>query len=410
MRIDSATPPDPYASLVNALNAQNVNALNSINQQQPIPQAQQPSSLIPSEVVANTEAHISNPGQLASADDILYMAALALTLPKALTAQTVTSSAPSIATASAVGVPPGNYAVQVTQLAQAQTVTSSVQADSLSPIGSGAATLNFAFASGLTQSIALGSGDNNLAAISSAINRANFGISARVLTTPTGAQLQLIGHTGAVNGFSVSASGNAALAQLLNTAPGGGLTQNTAALDAQGLMNGIAFSSSANTVFTAIPGLTLNLTGVGSATLEVAPPSVNINGVQLFVNAFNHLQAVLQQFEENIPESDLSPSSLMASLDNIVSQNQSALAGIGITSDQNFNLSLNREQFQAVLSANPTAVAQIFSNHGTGIAEQIVMQIQSNLSALNQQQLNALNEHRIQQEYEREQRRQIHER
>ena len=170
MEIDSVSATNPYAGLALAHNIKpnHINALNQVNAPQP---TSQPTSLPPGEIVANSEAHISNPGQFINADDILQMAAFTLLFPKAFTAQTVISSDPSIATASARSVPPGNYIVQVAQLAQAQTLLSNAQASPLSPIGSGAATLNFAFASGITRSIPIGSNDNNLATISANITR-----------------------------------------------------------------------------------------------------------------------------------------------------------------------------------------------------------------------------------------------
>ena len=203
-----------------------------------------------------------------------------------------------------------------------------------------------------------------------------------MLTTSDGAQLQLTGQTGAINSFSVSASGNAALSQLFSTAAGGGLVQTVAAQDARGSVNGIAFSSSTNAIFTATPGLALNLKAVGSTTLNVAASTVNTHGVQSFINALNHFQAVLQQLvlqqsEEDSHGLEQSLPSLQAALNRILTQNQPALDEIGITLGQNGILSMNTAIFQAALAANPAAVAQVFTNHGLGVAERILTLIES---------------------------------
>lgn len=383
MEIDSVSATNPYSGLVNTqhVNASHINAPSPVHAPQPL---SQPAPLHPGGIAANSEANISSSGQLINADDALQMAALTLVLPRAFIAQTVTSSNPSVATASAKNVPSGIYNVQVTQLAQAQILTSSMQVSPYSPIGSGATTLNFTFANGTTRSISLASNDNNLAAISSAINQAHLGISARTLTTSAGTQLQLTGQTGVVNSFSVNASGNnAALTQFFSTATGGGLTQTTAALDARGSVthagNSIAFSSSTNAVFTATPGLALNLNGVGSASLNVAPSSVNVSRVQSFINAFNHLQAILQRFAEGEHELESLPS-LQRALSLILNQSQPALAGVGVTPGPRGSLSINSELFQAALINNPAAVAQVFSNNGSGFAERILALIESSPS------------------------------
>jgi flagellar hook-associated protein 2 len=376
-----------YNQRPGAIDASNLNIKNTAGSMPPLHQA-------------FSEAHISHRGQLINADDTLQMAVLALMLPKAFIAQKVTSSAPTVATASAKGVPPGEYNVEVTQLAQSQTL---VTANPLRPnaaIGNGSATIEFTFASS-TRSIALALNENNLAAISLAINRARIGISAGVLNTPAGSQLQLTGNTGAINSFSVRTTGdNQALMKLLNSTARGGLTQTAAAQDAQGSVNGVNFSSSSNAVFTDTAGLALNLKAVGSTTLTVSPTFVNVNGVQSFVNAFNHLLSVLQRFEGGESEEDWSLTPLLTQLETIFSQSQADLGGIGITRNQTGNLAFDRAIYQAALAGNPAAVAQVFSNHGSGIADQILALIEDNIATLNRLQ-SSNGEHRVQ-EYEHE--------
>jgi flagellar hook-associated protein 2 len=341
-------------------------------------------------ISASFETRISDVGQVISAVDSLQAASLALTQPQAFTALTVTSSVPKVLTSTAVGVGPGTFSVQVSQLAQAQTSTSAAQASSFAPIGSGAsATVNFQFANGSSQSIALGSGDNTLAGIVSAINRASIGVAASVQTAAAGARLRLTGQTGAANAFTVSASGNAALADLLGSAPGGGLALSASAQNAEGLVNGIAFSGGTNTVNTAVPGLSLNLLATGNATLTVAPQTTQIEGVQSFVKTFNQLQSSLQQFGQGNPVLGQSLSFLQSALGNALGQQRSGLAGIGIIRNQDGTLSLDGATFQSALKASPATVAQVFSNRGQGVADRVLAQTEGSFSPQSLLQLTA---------------------
>lgn len=362
----------------------------------------EPFSLNKEGVTTISEAHISHRGQLINADDILQIAVLALMLPRAFIAQTVTSSAPSVATASAKGVLPGGYNVEVTQLAQAQTLVTSTPLSPSASIGNGSATMEFKFANG-TRSIALTANENSLAEISLAINRARIGVSASILTTQAGSKLQLTGNTGAMNSFSVSTTGNnTELVRLLNSAAGGGLTQNAAAQDALGFMDNVAFSSSSNAVFTNTPGLALNLKALGSTVLTVSPTFVNVNGVQSFVNAYNHLLSVLRQFESGESEHDWPRTTLQTGLETTFSQSQTDLAWIGITRNQSGSLTFDRAIYLTALTGNPDAVALIFSNNGNGIADRILTLIEDNISTLNRlQHASSDGAHRMQ-EYEQE--------
>jgi flagellar hook-associated protein 2 len=373
---------NPTLSLLNSLNA-----VSSVDATQ---SAAQTSALLAlGDVSASFETHISDVGQLISAVDALHGAAQALTQPGAFSALTATASAPQVLNATAVGVTLGSYSVQVKQLAQAQALTSAAQVTPFTPIGSGASLVNFQFANGSSRSVALSAGDNTLAGLAAAINRAALGVSASVRTSTAGAQLSLTGQTGAANAFTVSASGNTALADLLSSAPGGGLTLSASAQDAEGLVNSVAFSGGTNVVNTAVPGLALHLLATGNSTVSVAATATQIDGVQSFVKAFNQVQSSLQQFGLSTPWLGQSLSFLQSSLGTALGTPQSGLAGIGLTRNQDGTLSLNSATFQNALNANPAAVAQVFSNAGQGVAERVITQTEGSFSPQNLLQLTA---------------------
>lgn len=333
-----------------------------------------------------TRTSISNLGYLLNAGEALATAATALAAPGALAARKADSSDAKVATATAsAATPTGTYSVQVSQLARAQTLTTGTQASSLAAIGDGqATTLSFQFASGTSRTVSLTSGDQTLAGIASAINAAGIGIQAQVSSANGGYQLSLTGQTGAANAFTLGVSGNAGIADLL-AYPGGVSSALTAqAQDAQGLVNGTAFTASTNTANTAVPGLSLNLAGLGKADLTVAANAGQAKTVGAFVDAYNAVQSGLAGLGRSNPSLGLSAFFLRGQLADTLKTGEAtatSLAQIGITTNANGSLALDTTKFQAALNADPNAVGRVFSNGGKGIAEQVATLTSDALSA-----------------------------
>ena len=99
--------------------------------------------------------------------------------------------------------------------------------------------------------------DNTLDGLAAAINNnTNLGVTASVITDANGARLALVSNTsGAPGNLTITPSGGVLG---FNT----GVTGVNAALN----VDGIPISSTTNTVSGAIPGVTLNLTGLTSGT------------------------------------------------------------------------------------------------------------------------------------------------
>lgn len=363
-----------------------ISLINALSQTSPVTAT---SGLSGALSLASTQTSISSLGSLLNATEALATAANALAAPGAFAARQATSSNTSVATATAgTSTPTGAYTVQVNQLAQGQTLTTATQASSLVAIGTGApTTLNFQFASGVSRSVSLGSSDNTLAAIASSINAAGIGIQARVAAASGGGfQLSLTGQTGAANAFTLGVTGDQAVADLLAYPPGGiGPNLTRQARDAQGLVNGGAFTASTNAVNTAATGLTVNLAATGSATLSVAANTEQTKTVSAFVEAYNAVQAGLGGLGRNSPSLGLSVFYLRDRLSgalNTDGQTGSAasLAQIGIAANASGTLALDTQKFQAALNANPDRVAGIFSNGGKGVAEQVAALAAKSLS------------------------------
>ena len=102
---------------------------------------------------------------------------------------------------------PGQYSLEVQNLATAATLTSAPVASGGTTIGTGTLTIAVGAAS---TSITIDSTDNTLAGIAAAINSApnNPGVTASVISTTAGARLVLTGTaTGAANAITVTQSG-----------------------------------------------------------------------------------------------------------------------------------------------------------------------------------------------------------
>lgn len=296
------------------------------------------------------------------------------------------SSSTSVVTASAgSGALSGTYNVQVSQLAQGQVLSSATQSSATTAIGSGTpTTLTFQFANGSSKSVNIDSTNNTLQGISDAINSAQIGLSASVVSNGSGSQLAIMGATGSTNAFSVSVNGDATLAGMLSYTPGSasnGLSLNTSAQDAQGSVNGVAFSSASNSVTGAVNGLTFNLTGSGSSTVTISPNATAASAaVQSFVNAYNSAQSALNTLNQG----DMAGSGILTpiqdaltSVINASTGSSTGLSSIGITSNADGTLSFDASAFQSAAVANPQNVTQLLSNNsGTGLGDQLVSVLQ----------------------------------
>lgn len=299
----------------------------------------------------------------------------------------------AVATATAGnGAVPGFYSVQVSQLAQPQTLATSGLASDTAPIGSGIpTTLTFQFGTvgneGFTpnpdqpaQTVTINANSNSLQGIAAAINNANFGVKAGVVNTGGVFSLQLTSaNTGASNAFTVNVAGDTALQNLLTFAPGGteAMTETTVAQNALFSVNGVAMENQTNTVENAIPGVTLNLEGVGAANINVVSNiGQAVDRVTSFVNDFNTLQTFLNAFAGTggALQNDFLVETLQTQLPSLVLNTTAGgltLAQIGITVNPDHTLALDSVALASALQANPAAVAQVFSNNGAGIADQV---------------------------------------
>ncbi len=213
----------------------------------------------------------------------------------------------------------GSYAVNVTQLAAAQSVASATSfTSSTSAVGEGTLRIELgtykttttppavtfaAKAAATAVDISIGPGDNTLEKIRDRINTANAGISATIVTDASGARLVMRGQNGEENAFRVSvteeatAPGLSALAYSAATGDTSAMTRTQSAQNAQATINGLSVSSASNTLSNVVDGVTLKLnkTTTSPTTITVDLDTASISkGVNDFVSAYNSVVSTIR--------------------------------------------------------------------------------------------------------------------
>ncbi|MFA6970908.1 MAG: flagellar filament capping protein FliD [Gallionella sp.] len=329
---------------------------------------------------------ISNYGQIQSDLAVLESAAQTLSGPNAFSRYSAKSTNPAILTSYAQGGAfPGVYNVEVSKLAQGETLVSAAQHDlSLSTGSDQPATVTFQFKNG--DNIALNiNTSNGLPAIASSINQAHIGISASVISDDSGFRLMLNGSSGSANAFSIGVSGNDAVSHLLSYADGttdGEMSKTMAAQDSQGSVNGTPINGNSNVLTGIAGGVTLNLKGVGHAAVTVSPDLTQVsNAVQSFVDAYNIAQSDIAANLSGELSGDKTLRVVSGQLSSDLAARQSngspnnLLAQIGIALDKDGTLLFNAQAFQDAFAQNPDGVAHLFTDNGHGLADQIATQI-----------------------------------
>ena len=340
--------------------------------------AQNPGLKVLDAQVKRDDARLSNIGKIALALDGFRSVAAGLAGGKLDMLASASGSALS-AKLSAAAATPGKYAVQVQQLAQAQTLATRPVADKDAPLGAGAASVitieTGSGASAAKVTVRIGAGDNSLEGVAKAMRAA--GLEAEVAKDGDGYSLRLTGKSGAANGMRVSVAGDPALGAMLSYQPGqeGGMRQLAQSQDAHVLVDGKSVTSATNSIADAIPGLTLSLKETGNSEVEVrSDPAAIAGNVKDFVNAYNALNGQLDKLKTGDERADTVLLRLKAQIGNIVNGSTlRELGGLGIT-QKDGALVLDEDKLKAALSADPARASKVLSDKG-GLAERLVGQV-----------------------------------
>jgi flagellar hook-associated protein 2 len=296
------------------------------------------------------------------------------------------------ATATSIAAP-GSYSVEVQSLARAQKLVSKPLGTATATIGIGTLALT---AGGSTANIVIDASNNTLAGIRDAINGAtdNPGITASIISASDGARLILSGTaTGAINNFSITASGgDGGLAALTYSAPSGATVNFPTVIAAQNArvsIDGFSVESPTNTVSDALTGVSLNLV---KQSVPGTPTSVTIaydrsaarQAIDTFVKAYNNLIAnskTATAFDAKTKQSgallgDPTLRDATASVRRELGKPNDAnttlrvLADIGITSSLDGTLKVDASKLGAALASGFDAVGRLFAGTA-GIATRV---------------------------------------
>jgi len=287
------------------------------------------------------------------------------------------------------GARPSNYSVSVSALATAQSLALAGTAfSSISdPVGTGTVSITDGAA---TTTITVDSNNNSLAGLADAINASAVKATANIVNDGSGYRLLLTAdETGLTNALTIAVSSdsdgndtdNAGLSRFASA----NLTQTVAASDAAFAVNGLAMSSSKNTVTTAIEDVTLTLNKISASgetvNLSIADDtssiSTSFNG---FLKGYNDLMKTLNELSGynsatgrgSVLTGDATIRTLQSNLRSLVNSEvenyfgpQKSLADLGVTTSvSDGTLSVNDTIFSSVLSNNPLDVANVLAAIG----------------------------------------------
>ena len=300
---------------------------------------------------------------------------------------TATSSNENVFTASTDETAvPGDYSIEVVQLAQAEKLRSIDFAASSDVIGTG--TLDISMGADSFQ-LTIDSSNNTLAGIRDAINAAadNPGVSASLISVDSGTQLILTSNkVGASNTINVTATDDAPADGFdLTRLDSANLTNLQPASDAIIKVDTQTVTRDNNTFSDVISGVTFTLNGAQpgtSETLSIETDATAINDdIKSFVTNYNTLVGVMKGLSNyDISTKVAGPlngdsvvrgieNSLRAARDTIVSGGDfSNLSSLGITLDDTGSLKINASELDANISGNLSDVKQFFSS-SNGIAQ-----------------------------------------
>ncbi len=265
----------------------------------------------------------------------------------------------------------GSHTVVISSLAQTSSDVSSAISDPSDTL-SGSLTIQ-----GQTFNVDSADNDTTLASLSSAINAADIGVQASVITDSSGSRLSIVsGTSGAAGQLSITSS--------LSGASSGNITFQTgqAGQDASLTVDGVSITSPSNTVSNAIPGVTFQLLSSSSPGTQVQVQITNDTtdigtAMSSFVSAYNAVITDINTQEGN--DSSGNPEPLLGNPTLALIQNQltqslftgsasgaiSNITQLGISINNDGTLTLNPDTLNSALNSNFSDVTGFLQNSGS---------------------------------------------
>jgi flagellar hook-associated protein 2 len=342
------------------------------------------------------DTQISDLGKVQSALSSLQSSLTGLADLQTLSQNTVSTSPSGTVSATATNAAAtGTYSLTNIQLAEAQSLVSSGYSSDSSSLGAGSITITVGSSSPVTVNIA--SGQDTLKGIADAINEADAGVAAAVIYNGSDYQLSLTAqNTGTAGAFSVSGTGGEAGFNYTSGGANNGLTVAEVAQNASFSVNGVPITSSSNTIANAISGVSLTLTGTGSATVTVSQSvSALDQAADGLVSALNNVLTTIQQYasySSSSSSSSNSPGPLFGNVtlqmlqDDLVNaftgsasgaaagSQYNSLAAIGFSINSDGTVSLNDQTFESAAQSDYGAVASLLGGYGVADNPSVTVQ------------------------------------
>jgi flagellar hook-associated protein 2 len=236
----------------------------------------------------------------------------------------------------------------------------------------------------------IASGSTTLTGIRDAINSANIGVTASIVSDGSDTPYHLVfasSKTGANANMKITVSGadgaaaDPALANLLNYDPAGAqnMQQTAAAQDTLLTVNGIAVQSHQTDVSGAIDGVTISAAQTGTSTLNVARDTKSVtDAINGFVKAYNTLNSTISSLTAYDPTTQKAGalqgdftvrsirSQLRGQLDQAVQGQDgiTTLSQIGVTFQKDGSLAVDSSKLNTAMTSNFNSIAGLFAAVG----------------------------------------------
>jgi len=278
-------------------------------------------------------------------------------------------------TAAATTASAGSHTVVVNKLA----LTSSNYSDTVTTAAdtlSGSITIQVG-SSGTPQTVTVGTSSNTLSTLAAAINLAGVGVSASIISDSSGSRLSLVSSTGGAAGQLTVTS------NLTNASTSAAIAFHTGSLgqDASLSVDGIALTSSSNTVTNAIPGVTFQLLAAdANTTVQVQVTNDNSavgTAMSAFVTAYNAVIKDINTQEGKDSSGNAEPllgSPILSSIQSGLTSGLfagsksgtiSSITQLGLTVGTDGTLSLNTDTLQSALTSSYADVTGFLQNTGS---------------------------------------------
>lgn len=234
--------------------------------------------------------------------------------------------------------------------------------------------------------VTIDSTNNSLQGIRDAINKANLGVTATIVSDGSAAPNHLVltsTKTGITSSMKIAVTGDPALSGLLAYDPAAtqNMTQSNAAQNTALTVNGIAISSATQTVNEAVQGTTLTVSKLGATTLSVAPNTGAVTAsVNTFVAAYNSLAKTISSLTSYDPTTKQAglllgdattrqiQTQIRGALSSVVTGSSGSLTNltqIGISFNKDGTMALDASKLQSAITNNLGDIGTLFATVGT---------------------------------------------